>query len=768
MLKRKLRDQSGNALITVILICLVLSIILAGLSRETTSNTQVNQANMEADQAYLAARSAIEMLKQAGQDPDNAELIRDASYTPTELNSGASDKDLQIDFGHMGGATVKVVQQTIKKTQYDPTGAVVLVGGVPQIREEVDEHKVLLVSRGYCNGKSYVISRKIDLVGDEVPPPPDGKFIFRSKAYTKFGSSETVLGSGVQGDVMIASPNGKVTLCGAYADHPIGNLVAVGNLDCKQKAGDTGTVRCKLIATGGHLDLSTCAHPIVDGDILVGLQKNIGDSTYDPWFACTQLDCKGHLFVEGEIKELKNSRIGNPTINDYYSEVVVKCGGDFTSSADGDTKINIYGSLVVGGDAVIRATNVYGDVICYGDVTIDPDVAIYGNVYAGGKVDLKENGAFPLVYDTAKIYAGGELKAVSQNTPSKTTAYAARFSGYGNLVLSSSASSTAYKGVLYNYNESNANASTLKTKLNQEFTGADFVGADKYIQNEVLSTPIPTVKIPSTLATAPKVYMSQMNNEDDTGAIEIKNDCILVGDGNVHGDWHTNQFIYVNASENDIDILIQGDESNTAQGDLGFAGNGSFVINDGGGAHKVRIFMTGNTAIRAQNWATSLFLPISDSYPNATLEELVAAGSNKFGTYLDITKIPRFYILSDYVMSDTGDANRPLLELNGTGYVPGYIIAPGIKITLGAGRSPVCGDKVDTDGSYVKVTDMSFWKQEGGNVPAIHGLLVCDDMDFGGFVGSAIWYDERVGDEVNKPQRYYDFTTDLADVVVYE
>ena len=66
MLRRKLRDERGSAIIMVILICLVLTITLGGLATSTIVNSNVSQSNTETDKAYLAARSGIEIMKNIG------------------------------------------------------------------------------------------------------------------------------------------------------------------------------------------------------------------------------------------------------------------------------------------------------------------------------------------------------------------------------------------------------------------------------------------------------------------------------------------------------------------------------------------------------------------------------------------------------------------------------------------------------------------------------------------------------------------------------
>lgn len=761
MLRRKLRDESGNALITVIIITLVLAIILGSLASNTIANNKMNQSTIETDKAYLAARSGIEVIKQIALDESKSSAVLNARVKD---NDTSSSKDVTIDLGNdMGKATVKVIEMEEWVQEQDEAGVFLFEpDGSPKLIKKRTDKQVKLVSMGDYDGKHYVVSRVV-----AVNPKKTGDFDLRKRAYTKTGdTTDSALKGGIQGDVIITG-GGDTTIHGANGKHPLHKIIAIKNLDMV----GTDDMQCELIATGGHLVLSCSA--TVDTDILVGLKKNIGDSVLNPYFKAQNTLVKGTVKCEGDVLLQGTVNIGTlPVGTDYSATPVLIAGGDLVVDGGSGARIDgsevtitnegsvlssggrneINGTAVIGGNGTIGGTTiVYGDVICYGDLTLGEAVTVYGTVYVGGKLTWKCNG------NTNKgrvAYAGSSLSAA-------TGVGSADITVYKSLVTSSIANSSKYNGIEYVYATDGggitANAAVLKSKLDNTFnTGQDLVGADAYVTEELQQSPTPYVTMPSSLASA----AVQPINDSVTDSVEITGNCILQGNGTAYGQWYGDKsIIYVNAKNNDIDILVRGD--------VVLGCRGTILINDGGGAHKVRMFMENGSSLTVDSGksnASWAFVPVSDKAANKTLDEFKSvSGGNNFGwrgdgsttqnEYVDLSKMPRFYLLAERTASTKAYAT---ITLNNSGYIPAAVIAPGLTINACNDRTGITEDSSSNNPLNWSLT---------GATPIIYGLALCDNLDFGGYNKTAIKYYTEFGE--NESTAALNLLADLSGVVTY-
>lgn len=789
MLKRLIKiseNKSGSILSLVIIIGAALFIITSGLLM-TVANTNAVTKNVDnSENAYLAARSGITLLADAGKDSAFAQKIVDSM--------GQTDP-IKLDFGDQGKCEAVV---TDMGDAADGSGVVYKTAKVE--------------CTGMYEGSSFKLTRYFKLKQSGTAKTNE----LKTCAYLHYGDGDMIIDGGIEGNVYIIG-NGHIQNDKANVDHPMHDVVCSNELVLS----NSGCVY-NLIAAGRYLVLGEA---LINTEVYVGSNKldidgkftsELNDGIYAYLHGSTVssvLRCEGVTVIGGYTSINSDNAIYDAADNVVgvfnSSQPAVISGGDLylgynvtnTSTYNpGDSYKNsastvntkdgltggdnagqvIYGGIVSGGDVYIDSTvEIYGDIIALGDVTINTNCTIHGNIYAGGNVVLSSAmntslaAAFP---DSTKrvIEAGG---TVTFNSPNIKRA---------------------------DFNSVSENVSPV-TNHSLYFNGSDFVGAADYFKTQYESAPKPTTNIPARLYSLVETKQSETNIQIETAPcysdcgervldmsqkcnanywwhpdcnptdeniakgwwsadgithyehygvythpwghlkattdpptqisvtttmdkIHITEDARLVGDFNLPDE---NYKLYIDTSVNnqDIDILLEGNIN---------VGNGGIFVNDNGGANQIRIFMTEGSSINLNSTYGPNYkciYTISDAAKNTDIGALPSTSSS---SCIDIQKVPQLYIFAQ-----EGKDNITL-DAGTYGYIPGYVLTPYLNIKTDSNAHCY------VTGSPIGKNPTNITQESTANYPFFYGMLMCNSLEFHQGTNTFVKYDWRL-DDVQDP-----------------
>ncbi len=772
--------RDGNVLIMAVMLCALLFIWGSVTLRTVHINENIRENVGYEENAYLAAKSGIEVFKKLAATESGANKIR-----------SARGKDaMTMDLGDFGQADIKVYTVTKKQQDRYSDGSLKFEadGITPIMVDVIDDERVKIECTGKYEDRSFKLIRYENII-----PANNNTFPFEKKAYTQYSDKDIILNGHIDGPILVYG-DARVNVLNALneslsggVDHEMHELIASGNVDMRPIGGGSSSVVFKYIVAGGHLIIAEGEE--VKGDVLVGSKNEDGTVKDGVYFYGEVPVIGGALKCEGDIILGNTAKIGTTNwdgtscINS--NEIVLWSNGRTYvgySCTAGDTGYSnlspensskyIYGGIVSKGDLYIYGTaTIYGDIYCNGNVYIEQYPTIYGNIYAAGEVNqvLGNADTFP---NNSEIWAGGNITVGDQVT------------------------NVAKKSV----SDGSITQEDLDSILLTYFDGRDIIGADKYLTDEKIKSPRPIVTFPSKFSTmTPQSFLTSVctgctdpaynthaehkaivtcywctnapyyDSEtythtphqveadyncsgcgdpaynvhtshpiDTSGPIHITADCIIDEDIVLNG-----RNMYIDASNNDIDIMLRGSITTD--------NNGMIFINDGAGAHKVRLFMDSSAQINLKNsWGGYTgFASISDAYPTLAVDDLPV---NALDTKVAPGKVSQFYVFSR-------DGGSPEINMSGSAvYMAAYVIAPDltVNITDGSGRGQQYsnGDTVDFSNS---------------KYPYLYGLFTVSVVNFCDKPSTHIKYDETLEDYADGTQSINGkkFSDAIADVISY-
>lgn len=784
-------NSHGSALIMAVLFCSIAVIIIGFSLSAINVSEDVREKVGNEEYAYLAAKSGISVFEKMADTDTGAEKI---------LNARGKDA-LKMDFGDLGSADIKVylTKKWVQDKYNDGSPKYEADGVTPIMVEATDDEKVKVECVGTYDNSAFKLVRYI-----KVKEITKKKFPFEKKAYTQYGNKDIIINGHIDGPVLIYG-DARVNVTNALnakptgVDHEMHELVASGNVDMRPIGGgmSSSSVIFKYIVTGGHLIIA--AGETVKGDVLVGSKNDDGTVKSGVYFYGNVPIIGGALKCEGDVILGNSAAIGTTNWNGASclnsSEIVLWSNGKTyigyectpgSTGYSGLTQENstktIYGGVVSKGDLKIYGHAViYGDIYCNGSVEIGGNAEIHGNIYAAGSVsDTSNSDTFP--NDSSEIWSGGTITLNSATVTQKTVADGSITQDQLDAILMQYFDGRDIIGADKYLTEEKIKSpkpkitfpakfgSMLPTSFNlSKCTGCidpayavhmphnGIEWCDGYRNDLGANCTDPTYRNadgthirhqyenPHWTCTnqwcGNLLYYTHTEHDiPSTGTIHIASDCIIEEDISV-----SDRDIYLDASHNDIDILLKGSISTT--------NSAKIFVNDGAGSHRVRIFMDTNAKINLGNsWDYTYsvgIVPISDAYPDLAVDQLP---STTVDTKIAPGKVPQLYIFSR-------DAGNPEINMTGSAvYLPAYAIAPDLTINITDGSGRGTGH---SNGDVVKY--------ENGGYPYLYGLFTVKVCNFDDMPSTHIKYDETLesladgSDSVNGEK----FSNAIADVVSY-
>lgn len=750
-------NKKGNILSVVVVIGAALFITTLAILSTVNGTTEVKHKVENGENAYLAARSGMRMLVDAG---------KDSSFASKLVNAAGNSTPIKMNLGEFGNCDIKV--SDLKDAS--------LSDGTVYKTAQVE-------CTGNYEGSSFKLTRflKFKQTGTE------NKSELKTNAYTHYGDGDVNIAGGIEGDVIIIG-EGKVTSSNATGLNKMHKVVCSNEIDLTNSG-----CTYELIAAGKHLTLRDAT---IETEIYVGSNKYVDNKFTDElndniFFGIGNesqttvnsfIRCEGVTVIGGTTDVNKGFYDGDIEVDMGGSPDAVISGGDTyigyrvkdpatyapgngykdpTSTVDTSVGLqkyndcqNIYGNVVSGGNVVISGTGtIYGDIICNKNVIIQDNCAIKGNIYAAGDV-IFESG---VSCATSAMFPNGSASTIN----------------LGGNVLNSAANIKESELVI--------SKSTPVPMLGNYFDGSDYVKAAEYFSNEYSGSPKPNTNIPAYLNTLEALtpgytivptyrectgcndlsFYEQSTTEKCTTAwsgvcnptnfpsyylngwqhIEHfkwihKNHSVIesmtkvpVGGGDVSGSQeihittstkltgdflldHQGDKIYIDTSEtgDNIDILLEGTIT------LGNAAG--IYVNDNGGENQVRLFMTEGSGIKmAGTWGGTYpnFYVVSDAHKDVDISGLPQQITSDV---YDVSKVPQFYVFGEQGKSNIN------IDLGNYGYLPGYILMPDVSIKGSTTAHSYIGGSIpgrDPNNPTNKSTT---------NYPFFYGMVMCNSFDF--------------------------------------
>lgn len=305
-----------------------------------------------------------------------------------------------------------------------------------------------------------------------------------------------------------------------------------------------GRTDCTNFITNGSINVSTqlgAENVVAKGYIKIG----------------SSLDLTGNLYSGGYIELGPSSTIkGSVYAEDY---VIISANiGDASSIVKSEIK-STNSSVKINNGIIINA-----DIYAEGDVIIGNGVTINGNIYTNGKVITG-----PMVMN-GNIYANGDIIFGNGSRIYGSVTTTNGKVDFLNGIISGSVQALEMVGGICNGGFTNASG----VEINNIAPENRF-----YIDDVDL---IKQVDIPKPITKIPTIETGEIKKLSDNEYL-IDNDCVI------ERSFSEPERLYIDASSNDIDILIKGD--------FKFKGWGqnNLIVNDGGGEHIIRIFFDDNS-----------------------------------------------------------------------------------------------------------------------------------------------------------------------------
>lgn len=745
-------NSRGSILALVVMVGACLFIVISAMLLSVNVNTNENRVINNSENAYLAAKSGIQLLEDTGSD----------STIINQVYKSIDQEPIVMNFGDLGTCEIKVKSAEAETT--DASGN--------------KTRMVMAECTGKYEGQTFTLTRKLKLTGTPVGSPATSTDIPMS-AYTQFSSSEVKLDGAMDGHTNILS-DALVKFENASVNNPIDTVNAMGSIHL----GNSG-ILANSLGVGKSIDWT---RSVIKNNVYVGANNDDG-SLKDGIFMYAEgssvggtIMCEGDLIVTGFDSDL-NGYKGGIGVNNYdtvnnkliaenfdairaghgdtskvyigYQATVADDAQSYTLGKWGNTtgmSCNVYGRVLVNGDLYINSTSkIYGDIICTGKVVLDNywGYQIYGNIYAKEvEVKLNTNADY---YGTTTFPNGTEIYALGNITFAN--------SGITNEEFSS-------KGIkLY------PNQSTISKLI--EVSG-NFVGAADYFEDikddNGGGTDRPTTTFPSELSSLPTVqfanpacddpsvaalYTGNDSNGGTVNALHITKSCRIDQAINLNGQYPINDmYIDTSAYDENIDIYLTGSITRNDAGVI--------AINDNGGKNRVRIFMEDGSAIKFDGNDSTRpgFLVVSDDAADSNFLSGDGFTSFPYSTMdykIDQSKVPQLYFFAKEPEDKTQTTNATF-DIGQAGYIPGYVLTPYLDIISSANSHCYQSNtKVGYDPSNDSV-------KKATNVPFIYGMIMCNWGKFQGGTMTSVKFDDNL---INDPVVAQAFQDACAGVYYY-
>ena len=803
-LGRIMRDESGSILALVLVLCSALLIIMSMLITSVVATTDVNKNVDYSENAYLAARSGITMLAEAGAD---------SSFAGNIIASVGNSQPIKMDFGSEGRCEAYVKD-----------------AGDSQDANGVIYKNVKVECTGYYENNSFKLTRFLKLKQSGSLQNNE----LKTCAYLHYGDGDMYIDGGIEGDIIIMG-KGHLSNAKANDDHHMYNVTCANELEVYNSA-----CEYDVVAIGKYLVLGETK---VHKEVYVGADKRdendadtgeLNDDIYCYLHGSkleSILRCEGVTIIGGDASindsNAKRDASGNIIQGDGAAgkgannpdQNAILSGGDlylgyniqgenFSGYHTGDSYKNpastvntmagltggdsasqrIYGSVVSGGDVYIASTaEIFGDITCKGDLTISANCVIHGKIYAGGNVHItgSVNASLSQVFpDSRIIQAGGTVTMDSPNIHK---------SDFG----------TDYENL------------SAVPDYSVYFNGTDFVQAAAYFKDKYNSAPKPTTNIPTGLYSLPetrqtsdpqvveKQYLCNWCDEmvRDMTQLCTGNNCPQTDENKSLGywvwddvsnpwwpHWEHKQHMGLNQHqphmksydppqfETVINSVDQMHITSNARlvGDFNFTASNQKLYIDtspqpGDGenpatpGNNIDILLQGNITLDNEG---GIF--VNDYGGQYQIRIFMTEGSSIRMNYGNGGAHKGIYVISDadkdidmsalpsnanancidvtkipqlYFFGQEG-INNITLDVGNYGYIPGYVLMPFVDVEAGSNAH------VYTTGSTVGHDVNNPSQKTDVNYPFFYGMLMCNSLTFNEGTNTFIKYDWRLDETV--------------------
>lgn len=415
---KRLKNQNGSTLISVILLTGVLVILCGGLLAAVNGSTNQNLRFSDTEQAYLNAKSGMNAVASYYENDDNEERLKLRQQELVTLASGGT---------YTG---------TITNDEGDEKGtySMEFINNERIISEDEKYVDVTVKITGECGDAQSTLYKEITVKLDEEeepePEPPRSKTPFFDNALTCVGNAEgLVFQGGVIGDIFMMGEDGLsialdsqvedfrtngsyTTLNGSQVD---ALSLVTGGYVCMVKTEEVAgnVIAVKWITVGGEGANWVYGSVYSQTGVTIASSGQVGTEGVTDKKAILS---EGPVYMYGSNVQKENVTI------DGSSYQLVKVDEDTGEPVLGSGRTAgcvAYGDVVAKGDVHISCTPLAGAYVVNGDVYSQGDVYlesanISGNVYAAGDVYV-DNSATNMSVMVANIYAGGNIYITTPN-----------------------------------------------------------------------------------------------------------------------------------------------------------------------------------------------------------------------------------------------------------------------------------------------------------------------------------------------------------------
>lgn len=672
-IKAKLLDKDGSALAMTILVFAIVAVMSACLVLVVTSSQRMDLKTYRQEQAYIYAQAGLSMafdyIETKAGEPGGTEFIQNyldgREFDGTVSGMNFTDPSAIDNPTEMPGFTIKC------KSKVDGTDNIFVVTSTSTYQGETAS-----ATRYFYFSAAADDDDAIDSLGD----------------YHIKGSIYSVDGVNIMGDLRGrnididgAAKYSSISALGTIKNNNsgldiAGNVIAYNNIDFAAGASIVGNVQ----SVGGVRLSNMSVNP-----------KNI-----------TAWGQTGDF--SGNAVDIAISSVGDPANIDAQNVVVYSGKNARIGGTGGSGSIDLYGTVIVNGDLYITAAgipHVYGNLIVKGNIyDSSGHLQVDGTKtfnYADEASFQSEAGSYSVTSVNAICRKIGYPREIATTIfpnvcnsptlhPQRTTA-----SGWSPSFVEDSVDFAQRQS---DYKEVDLSNPTLRNYVNHKGGASADDGSEKLVtwyEDYTGSSMFININ-------ASGKYTNIQNLINTTSAT-------------------ANLVLYLDASSNDLDVCLDGVWDFTAKS-WGQT-KPQIIVNDGNGAHTVRLFLEKNTVLNMNGSTECLGVydgSVSSIYNNVKNGQAVASYTNK-----DKTAIPRLYVFSDGGLAVDGDIDMA--------------IAPQIKIAAGTTPGLFRG-YIYSPYAYVEINSSS------GPIPFV-GKLECGDVVTGGNQSVALYYRKPEAEE---------------------
>ena len=708
------KNKKGSILALVVLLGACLFIISSALLLRVNTTTESTKMIDYSENAYLAAKSGLKMLEDAGST--NANFAQRAFNSSSGING-----TINMDFKEFG--TCKIDLEKVGEDVVDTT-------------TNTTTRTVNVVCTGNYEGNEFTLKRVLTIkkkTGDDAPVTK-----VDPAALKTYDDQDMTINGGVDGDIYMLG-DGKLRLFNSTAGTPLQTVVSKNAIEMSSEG-----IFADLIAVGENFNSSNAT---INKDVYVGMKDDAGNFVDDIYYYSDLSRIGGTIRSEGDVFIKTTAEIGTtnrdsepfittiPVIicrGNFYSEhsINVEADGSYSpveTGVDGNSNgsMNVYGSIFSGGDVHLSGgIHIYGDIVCGGVVYIEGNPQIDGNIYAGG-VDLNGNS---VVRTGSAMHTGAIFSSGSGHNI------------YAKGKVDMGASRGGDNASLYSVHENQ----TSIAQLTSVDLSTDFVGASKYFEDITegqMTKPettfpsdaglpvIDTSVIPSTGtatiggdASNYAAVSYRMGNQwySPKGGTYIAKSCVIDATSQpLTGD------IIIDTSKynENIDIFLKGT--------LAPKDNDFFIVNDQGGDYRIRIFMYNGSKFTCGTWGQQVVLVADSSTYSEVIDSAVASDgyvSDILESYnvssrfvLNYKRVAQLYFFNEEKTEANEDDYSVSIDFGGAGWIPGYVLMPSAEVSCPSnthGYTPGFDDK-----NCDKIIP-------GSSYPTVFGMLMCNYTNF--------------------------------------